>query len=441
MGKALDLTGKKFGKLTVLSRSAKTNKWGAIFWLCQCDCGKQKVAAGKTLKNGKTKNCGCERKTNFIDRTGKKYGRLTALKVFKKVKTKNATIVHWLCECSCGKYHIVLGGSLANGSTKSCGCLRIPKLTGQKFGRLTVLRQTRPNDKYGKARWLCECECGKRVIVAGNNLQQGTTSSCGCLKAGDDLTGQKFGRWKVLSFAGRAKAGGYIWNTVCSCGTVSVVSAAGLKNGSSQSCGCLQRERFKESIITHGQSSTITYKSWSGMIQRMTNPSNKRYPQYGGKGLRLAKKWRAFEGFFEDMGERPDKSYTLDRINPKLGYFKSNCRWASLKTQYYNKLCTRKVEWKGQTLTVRAWADKMSIPYETLMTRLDRNWEVERALTQPVQKRKAVAQFGHFTYRDLSDISGLPVQLIKSRLLHQGYELSMALEYEPYEGTSLYEPN
>jgi len=130
MGKLIDLTGQKFGRLTVLKRDY-SNKHEAS-WLCQCECGNTKIVVGSALRLGRTLSCGClktetaqqnmknNRKNNFIDETGKKYGKLTILYPTKK-RANNCVI--WHCLCECGNECDISGDSLRSGNTKSCGCL------------------------------------------------------------------------------------------------------------------------------------------------------------------------------------------------------------------------------------------------------------------------------------------------------------------------------
>lgn len=119
---------------------------------------------------------------------GKKFNRLTVIE--DTGKRKNGSVV-WLCQCDCGQFCEVNGGSLTrtNHPTKSCGCLKketdkAPKgnvidLTNQHFGKLTVIKRD-GSDARGEARWLCECECGNQISVLGSNLRSGHTQSCGC---------------------------------------------------------------------------------------------------------------------------------------------------------------------------------------------------------------------------------------------------------------------
>lgn len=117
--------GNKYGRLTVLER-AENDKYGGAQWLCQCECGNTGIFLGTKLRRGHTKSCGClrrekTRERNFKDETGNKYGRLTVLERAENNKYGKA---QWLCKCDCGSLHVVLGSSLRNGSTKSCGCIK-----------------------------------------------------------------------------------------------------------------------------------------------------------------------------------------------------------------------------------------------------------------------------------------------------------------------------
>lgn len=114
-----------------------------------------------------------------INLTGQKFGRLTIIKRAPNNKQGSAM---WFCRCECEKEIIVQGGALRRGATQSCGCFRATEnLIGQKFGYLAVIERA-PDNKQSMARWLCECKCGNKTIVLGNNLKKGTTRSCGCFQ-------------------------------------------------------------------------------------------------------------------------------------------------------------------------------------------------------------------------------------------------------------------
>lgn len=123
MGEFEDLTGRRYGLLTVLHRAE--NRGRQTFWACKCDCGGYIETRGADLKRGSVKSCGCLRKkvsrTNtFVDITGKKFGRLTAIECVGSVKNRAL----WLFECECGRFVVVNGKDVRTGNTKSCGCLK-----------------------------------------------------------------------------------------------------------------------------------------------------------------------------------------------------------------------------------------------------------------------------------------------------------------------------
>lgn len=127
MSKLIDLTNKRFGRLVVIQRAK--NQGGHTRWLCQCDCGKKLTVISQSLREGRSKSCGCLRKELFskkyaIDEVGNKYGKLT---VVRKAKSFDGEGARWLCKCVCGNEIIVLGKSLRSGNTESCGCISYSK--------------------------------------------------------------------------------------------------------------------------------------------------------------------------------------------------------------------------------------------------------------------------------------------------------------------------
>lgn len=171
-----DLTGKRFGRLTVVSLHPKRDKFNRARWMCKCDCGNETVVRSSYLINGDTKSCGCI-VHEIKDIAGQRFGRLIAVEPTDE-KEGGATI--WKCQCDCGKTTKVPVSKLINGTIQSCGCSRINDLSGKRFGRLLVVKLL-PERKGGKLIWQCICDCGNTANVMGTNLVRGTTGSCGCL--------------------------------------------------------------------------------------------------------------------------------------------------------------------------------------------------------------------------------------------------------------------
>ena len=119
------MTGMRFGRLTVLRR-AENNSAGRARWLCRCDCGELCVTAGRNLRSGYTKSCGCAKREAFYNRrdlTGMRFGRLTVLRPGESKKRNRTAGALWLCRCDCGKETEAAAACLLSGRTRSCGCL------------------------------------------------------------------------------------------------------------------------------------------------------------------------------------------------------------------------------------------------------------------------------------------------------------------------------
>ena len=127
-------------------------------------------------------------------------------------------------------------------------------LTGQRFGKLTVIEKTEKRSGGGSVIWKCQCDCGNICEVASNDLKSGNTQSCGCLRkelSSDDLTGQRFGRLTVLEKTEkRVGKGCIVWKCQCDCGNICEGSSKDLNSGHKQSCGCLNDEILKGYIDT-----------------------------------------------------------------------------------------------------------------------------------------------------------------------------------------------
>jgi hypothetical protein len=136
-----DLTGMRFGRLFVLERSGIDSDKRPT-WKCQCDCGSIKVITGRNMVNGFTQSCGCIRKDKTANFVGRRFGRLTVIE--RGTNKDNGRVITWICKCDCGTYTTVRAPHLVNGTSCSCGCLRIERLQevvtthGHSIGRVAT---------------------------------------------------------------------------------------------------------------------------------------------------------------------------------------------------------------------------------------------------------------------------------------------------------------
>lgn len=279
-------------------------------------------------------------------------------------------------------------------------------LTGQKFGKWTVIERVVSNTCQPK--FLCRCECGTERIIASQNLRKGNTTSCGCdRKKYIDLTGQRFGRLVAV----RRVENNHKWGFVnflckCDCGNEKIVGGYALRQGKALSCGCLMIENIKKANTKHGNSRSRLYNIWHGMKQRCYDKNLSNYPCYGGRGITVCDEWQEFEPFYdwamangykEEILPNGKNKWTIDRIDNDKGYSPDNCRWADFETQNANKRPPQEwrekgvfVEINGITKNLISWCKEYGLNYNTVMTRVHiRKWDWVRAITTPLQDNKS----------------------------------------------------
>lgn len=137
------------------------------------------------------------------------------------------------------------------------------------------------------------------------------------------------------------------------------------------------------------------HTSWRGMIARCTQPNNKMFAEYGGRGITVCARWlESFDNFFADMGSKPTPHHTIERIVTKGNYEKSNCKWGTEIEQANNKRNNVFFTYDGRTQTAAQWAREIGLTYFTLYGRLSRGWSIERAITTPLTKNTSCTPSG-----------------------------------------------
>lgn len=193
-----------------------------------------------------------------------------------------------------------------------------------------------------------------------------------------DLVNQRFGRLTVLSR--NDEITGIRWDCLCDCGGTACVTTRNLKKDRTKSCGCLQKEVVGSLRRTHGLTHSPEYTVWQLMKDRCSNPKNKDFHSYGGRGISVCDRWvNSFENFLCDMGQKPSCQHSIDRINNNGNYEPNNCRWATPVQQAKNQRTNVIVFHGNQIMSLGEFADLIGTTRAALHQRRHR-----RKLGNPV---------------------------------------------------------
>lgn len=254
------------------------------------------------------------------------------------------------------------------------------------------------------------------------------------------LSGQRFGRLTVLSEASRARDASRQWLCRCDCGTLKVIRQRQLRSGRTRSCGCIRGD----SVARHGYArrgqKPPEYRTWVQIHSRCNNPNVKGYANYGGRGIQVCSRWSGkagFKNFLADMGQRPSDKHTIERKDVDGPYSPENCRWATHKEQGANTRRTRLVTYQGETLCISEWERRYGFPRSALQSRLRQGWSMDEALSTPITPLRTVTFRGE-TKRicEWAKITGLPRRTIQARL-NLGWPAEKALTLPAHKGKHL----
>jgi hypothetical protein len=204
-----------------------------------------------------------------------------------------------------------------------------------------------------------------------------------------DLTGQVFGVVTVVRevspklFPSGCEKARVL--AECECGTMFVVLSSSLTTGNTKSCGCKAKRLLSERSKTHGLTGTRVYRIWQGMLNRCRNENIVGHHNWGGRGITVCEEWKEFESFLADMGH-PPVGFSIERINNDGNYEPGNCKWATRTEQSRNRRTNRIITFNGESLCLKAWADRLKMDQASLSERLSK-WPIHAALTKPKEHR------------------------------------------------------
>lgn len=208
-------------------------------------------------------------------------------------------------------------------------------------------------------------------------------------KAVKDITGQRFGRLTVLEYAGTNNWHKSLWLCRCDCGNEKIIAGESLRRNRTRSCGCLDHEKHLSSPNrkVHGMHGTRIYRIWKGMKTRCTNTNIPDFNLYGGRGIEVCGEWlNDFQAFYDwAMANGYSDDLTIDRIDVNGNYEPSNCRWVTIEVQANNKRNVKLYEYNGNIHSLSEWAAITGINRRTLYYRICiSHWDIEKALTKGV---------------------------------------------------------
>jgi len=197
-----------------------------------------------------------------------------------------------------------------------------------------------------------------------------------------DLTGQKFGRLKVIGEEGRGKDGQIRWKCKCDCGKITVVQSHHLRRGNIKSCGCLNQEVKTKHGMSSKKNKQRIYRIWESMKARCFNINHRHYNRYGGRGITICDEWKNdFQAFYDwAMSNGYQDNLTIDRINNDGDYEPENCRWVTYEEQNNNTRQNVTITLNGETHTVAEWVRITGIPRNTIIYRLKNGKSPEEIL-------------------------------------------------------------
>ena len=210
-----------------------------------------------------------------------------------------------------------------------------------------------------------------------------------------DLTGQSFGKLRVLRVANERIYGGQLaFVCLCECGAEKIVAGASLRRGATRSCGCQTIHKGNKFARKHGLHGHRLSGTWRSMKERCYNPNHDAYARYGGRGITVCERWHSLENFVADNEGLAKPGLTLDRRDNDGPYSPENCRWVTRKEQSRNRSVNRLISLDGRTQCVSAWAVEFGVNPNLILWRLAKGWPESEAIATPPTPKRLLRQAG-----------------------------------------------
>ncbi len=248
-----------------------------------------------------------------------------------------------------------------------------------RFGKWTVIGP--PEYRGTNSYVLCQCDCGTKRIIPKGNISSGKSTSCGC-GVKRPLDGKRFGFLVVLCEKDKKLL------CRCDCGKEKLMNRSNLTQGNAKSCGCMKTKMQSQKVTTHGLSKSSEYGIWRGMLTRCYSKNHPSYKNHGSRGIIICDRWKRFENFHFDMGNRPTDRHCIERVDNDGNYDPSNCVWATYKRQQNNRRSNVHLTYNGLTMTISEWTDWLGMSHGLIESRLHLGWSVEKTLTTPKRETK-----------------------------------------------------
>jgi hypothetical protein len=258
-----------------------------------------------------------------------------------------------------------------------------------------------------------------------------------------DLTGQRFNRliavrYDSLRHFSKAKPQ-ELWEFRCDCGRTTLALKGNVRSGHTTSCGCRLREVQQNGQLKHGDGrrgkQSHLYIVWCGMKQRCEEVTNKRYADWGGRGIKIL--WRSYEEFKLDMEPTYKAGLQIDRKDNEGHYCKENCKWSTVKEQALNRRSNIRLTLNGKMQSISVWAEELGIGRATLERRHHVGWTDQETLTTPINGTVPFVTFNGKTQslRSLCLELGVDYKRTHSRIKRSGLSLEKALTRPHYSRT------